>query len=40
MAGMHGKLDVKATFSVDADGAPHEIELAVSWGRFVTRRVE
>jgi hypothetical protein len=40
MAGTHGKLDVKATFSVDTDGAPHEIELAVIWGRFVTRRVE
>jgi imidazolonepropionase-like amidohydrolase len=37
-AGKNGKLDVKGAFSVDADGAPHEVTLTVVFGTFVMRR--
>jgi hypothetical protein len=39
LSGKNGKLDVTGSFSVDADGAPHEVEVAVPWGKFVTKRV-
>lgn len=40
MAGKLGKLDVTGTLSVDADGAPHTVEVVVPWGKFVTRRID
>jgi hypothetical protein len=40
LSGTHGSMDLTGRFSVDADGAPHEIELKVKWGTFVTTRVE
>jgi hypothetical protein len=40
ISGTNGKLDVAGRFTVDADGAPHEVELKVKWGTFVTTRVE
>lgn len=39
VAGKVGDLDLTGRFSVDADGAPHEIAATVKWGTFVTRRV-
>ena len=40
LTGTHGKLDVTGSFSVDKDGAPHEMSLALKFGTFVIRRVE
>jgi hypothetical protein len=37
-AGTHGKLDLKGGFSVDADGAPHEVTLTLMFGTIVMRR--
>ncbi len=39
-AGKQGALDIAGTFSIDADGAPHDIEVKVKWGTFLTKRVE
>ncbi|HUQ04749.1 MAG TPA: amidohydrolase family protein, partial [Kofleriaceae bacterium] len=36
--GKNGKLDLKGGFSVDADGAPHEVTLTLVFGTFVMRR--
>ena len=38
--GKVGRLDVKGSFSTDADGIPHEIELTVSFGTIKMKRVE
>jgi len=40
LTGTHGKLDLTGSFSVDKDGAPHEISLTLKFGTFVIRRVE
>jgi hypothetical protein len=40
MSGTHGSMDLAGRFSVDTDGAPHEVEVKVKWGTFVTTRVE
>jgi hypothetical protein len=40
VGGKHGKLDLTGTFSVDADGAPHEVSVTVPFGTFVTKRVD
>ncbi|MCB9559958.1 MAG: amidohydrolase family protein [Kofleriaceae bacterium] len=40
IAGTHGELDLTGTFSVDPDGAPHQVSLTVRFGTFVTTRVE
>lgn len=40
MSGTHGTMDVAGKFSVDPDGAPHEIAVKVKWGSFVTTRLE
>jgi hypothetical protein len=37
-AGKNGKLDLKGGFTVDADGAPHEVTLTLVFGTFVMRR--
>ena len=39
IAGKHGRLDLTGKFSVDADGAPHDVEVRVPFGTFVTKRV-
>ena len=39
-SGKQGDLDVAGTFSIDTDGAPHEIAVKVKWGTFLTKRVE
>lgn len=39
-AGKQGALDVAGMFTIDRDGAPHQIEVKVKWGTFVTKRVE
>jgi imidazolonepropionase-like amidohydrolase len=36
--GKNGRLDLKGTFSVDADGAPHEVSLTLVFGTFVMKR--
>ena len=38
IAGKHGEMDISGTFSVDADGAPHELELTIPFGTFGMRR--
>jgi imidazolonepropionase-like amidohydrolase len=38
VTGKTGKLDLKGTFTVDADGAPHEVSLTLVFGTFVMRR--
>jgi imidazolonepropionase-like amidohydrolase len=40
ITGKHGELEVAGSLSVDPDGAPHEIEVKVRWGTFVTRRAD
>ncbi|NVB84417.1 MAG: amidohydrolase family protein [Kofleriaceae bacterium] len=40
LSGKNGKLDVTGQFSVDADGAPHVVEITVPWGKFVTKRID
>lgn len=40
LTGTHGKLDLTGTFTVDRDGAPHEISLTLKFGTFVIRRVD
>jgi hypothetical protein len=40
LSGKNGKLDVTGEFSVDVDGAPHEVVLTVPWGKFVTKRID
>ncbi len=40
LTGKHGELDLTGTFSVDPDGAPHEVQVSVIFGTFITRRVE
>lgn len=40
LEGSVGKLDVKGTFSVDRDGAPHEVSITLKFGTFVLRRVD
>ena len=40
LTGTHGKLELTGTFTVDADGAPREISLKVTFGTFVIRRVD
>lgn len=39
-SGKVGELDVTGTFSLDADGAPHEMEVKVRWGTITTKRVD
>ena len=39
-SGKVGDLDVTGTFSIDTDGAPHEMEVKVRWGTITTKRVE
>lgn len=39
-AGKVGDLDIEGKFSIDADGAPHEIEVKVRWGTITTKRVD
>jgi imidazolonepropionase-like amidohydrolase len=38
--GKHGELDLAGKFSVDSDGAPHEVSATIRWGTFVTRRLD
>ena len=38
--GTHGKLDLTGSFTVDRDGAPHEVSLALKFGTFVMRRAD
>jgi imidazolonepropionase-like amidohydrolase len=38
--GKVGDLDITGSFSFDADGAPHEIEVKVRWGTLTTKRVD
>ncbi len=40
LAGRHGTLDATGTFSLDADGAPHRVSLALDFGTIVTQRVQ
>lgn len=40
LAGTHGTLELTGSFTVDRDGAPHEIRLTLKFGTFVIRRVE
>jgi hypothetical protein len=40
LTGKVGRFDVTGTFTVDPDGAPHEISVTVMFGTFVTRRTE
>ena len=40
LTGTHGKLAVTGSFTVDADGAPREIRLTVTFGAFAIRRVD
>ncbi len=39
MTGVHGSLDLTGKVSIDADGAPHEVELVLKFGTFAMRRV-
>ncbi len=39
MAGTHGPLDLKGTFSIDPDGLPSSVELTLKFGVFSMRRV-
>lgn len=38
--GTHGKLDLTGSFTVDKDGAPHEVSLTLKFGSFVIRRAD
>ena len=38
ITGRNGRLDVKGTFSVDPDGAPHEVSVTLIYGTIVIRR--
>ena len=38
ITGKNGKLDLTGTFTVDTDGAPHEVTLVLSFGTLITRR--
>jgi imidazolonepropionase-like amidohydrolase len=40
LTGTHGKLALAGSFTVDADGAPREITLTLTFGTFVIRRVD
>ncbi len=40
ISGKHGAMELTGTFSVDADGAPHVVEVKVPFGTFITKRVE
>jgi hypothetical protein len=40
LEGTHGKLELSGTFSVDPDGAPHEVTISLKFGTFALRRVE
>ncbi len=40
LEGAVGKLDLTGTFSVDRDGAPHEVSITLKFGTFVLRRIE
>lgn len=40
LTGTHGDMAVTGAFTVDADGAPHEVTITVKFGTFVTRRLE
>lgn len=40
LTGSIGPLPLTGTFTVDPDGAPHEVSLTVSFGTFATRRVD
>jgi imidazolonepropionase-like amidohydrolase len=40
LQGTHGKLELSGTFSVDPDGAPHEVIISLKFGTFVLRRVD
>lgn len=40
LTGTHGDMAVTGAFTVDTDGAPHEVTVTVKFGTFVTRRFE
>lgn len=40
LAGKHGQLDATGTFSVDKDGAPHDVSVTVVFGTFGMKRVD
>lgn len=40
LAGKHGKMDLTGAFSVDKDGAPHDVLVTVSFGTFAMKRTE
>lgn len=40
VAGKHGDLDLTGELLVDDDGAPHQVTVSVTYGTFVTRRID
>jgi imidazolonepropionase-like amidohydrolase len=38
--GTHGKLELTGSFTVDRDGAPHEVSLSLKFGTFIMRRAD
>lgn len=40
VTGKNGKLDLTGKFTVDPDGAPHDVEATVKFGTFTTKRVD
>jgi imidazolonepropionase-like amidohydrolase len=40
IAGKNGKFDVTGTYSIDADGLPHEVNLKLVFGTFAWRRLD
>jgi imidazolonepropionase-like amidohydrolase len=40
LVGKHGKLDLTGRFTVDKDGAPREVQLTVSFGTQLVRRLD
>ncbi len=39
LEGMVGKMEMSGTFSVDRDGAPHEVSITLKFGTFAIRRL-